>query len=712
MPVVEKVCGRSQLMLVLFYGVFAVNVAAQDRYHQELIQELENLYQVTDPNFVLYDTESAIRDNKYLYGDATQTHLDVENFAFSIQTSINVFEAGENIWDTGTGLNNVQPVAAGDAVLFTFWAKQNSSSSGLNVFIENATTFAKEAFFSISFSSDWAQYFVPFEATQAYAAGELTFGFHLAAQVQEISIGGFTALNYGSIDIDQLPSTIAPERYGGFEADAAWRFPAQERIDSLRKSRLEVSIVDGSGNPISDAQVQIKMRRHAFGFGSAVVTGRFPGNRNANETYVDRIFDLDGAGHGFNEVVTENALKWDGWEEEWIGTPEETLSAIRMLSDSGLTVRGHTLVWPGWSHLPSDMESNQTDLEYMRGRMSERIMSMLTHPELSEIITEWDVLNEITQVRDLEKAFDVDQTLESGREIYQEILAQVNEVQPEFTHYINDYVVLSGGGSGQSVVDRYTSYLDEIEASGVRFDGIGFQCHIGTQPTSILKVEEVLDEFFLRYGKRMKITEYDINPSVDEETQARYLDDFLTMVFSHPGVDAFIMWGFWDGNHWKQNAPIFNLDWSVKPSGQVFFDKVFGEWWTDSSFVSSDVEMVQIPVFNGEHEIIVSYNGEVDRRVFSTDTTSQMRFVFESTSTRDESLQYQFSVGPNPSRGTIALHGDLAKISALAVYSLNGRHLMDCAPEHRLALDLPPGVYFLRITTRRGIENHRMVIAR
>lgn len=57
------------------------------------------------------------------------------------------------------------------------------------------------------------------------------------------------------------------------------------------------------------------------------------------------------------------------------------------------------------------------------------------------------------------------------------------------------------------------------------------------------------------------------------------------MSFSHPSVDAFIMWGFWDGNHWHQNAPIFNLDWSIKPSGQAYIDKVFNEWWTNEELL-------------------------------------------------------------------------------------------------------------------------------
>ena len=45
-------------------------------------------------------------------------------------------------------------------------------------------------------------------------------------------------------------------------------------------------------------------------------------------------------------------------------------------------------------------------------------------------------------------------------------------------------------------------------------------------------------------------------------------------------MTGFLMWGFWDGNHWCGSAPIFDKDWNLKPSGRVFEDLVHRKWRT------------------------------------------------------------------------------------------------------------------------------------
>ena len=43
------------------------------------------------------------------------------------------------------------------------------------------------------------------------------------------------------------------------------------------------------------------------------------------------------------------------------------------------------------------------------------------------------------------------------------------------------------------------------------------------------------------------------------------------------------MWGFWDGAHWKNNAPLYRRDWSLKPAGAAYRDLVLKTWRTDAS---------------------------------------------------------------------------------------------------------------------------------
>ncbi|NND33652.1 MAG: T9SS type A sorting domain-containing protein [Saprospiraceae bacterium] len=701
--------------LALISMFSCLGLMGQDTYHRELLEFLKEDFAIEPAAFLLYDTEQQINQNLSIYGNKDSQINPIQNFTFSQVVDVSVKAVGTNIWDSGINIRNATGVKRDDIILVAFWAKHTSMTSELKVFAENSSTFEKEIYFAFNLTPDWTQYFAAFKSSGDFDVNGLTLGFHIAAQIQQFQIAGFTGLNFGPIDLKKVPSTFSPAFYGGYEADAPWRVDAASRIEEIRKKDLCVKVFDANGAAIPGALVEVEMQKHEFGFGSALVGCRFPGNRCYNPTYVEKVLDLDGEGHGFNVAVTENALKWDAWEENWIGTPDETVSAIQWLTDQGITTRGHTLVWPGWNHMPDDMLQNQEDVVYLNTRLNSRIEEMINHPVLSKLVTEWDVLNEITHVRDLEMAFSGKPDYVSGRELYIDILKKVENLQPDFVNYINDYVVLSGGGAGNSVVDRYKSYLDEILESGAKFDGIGFQAHIGTHPTSIYKVEDILDEFFARYGKRMKITEYDINDNVDDSTQAIYLADFLTMIFSHPGMDAFIMWGFWDGNHWKNNAPIFNLDWSIKPSGEVFIDKVFREWWTNASGVTSDAGSLTLRPFKGMQKVTVTVNGESQDTIISTLDTDTLSFSFESTPTTAIDFVKHYQVYPNPvTDNSIQITSPYPQQDVnIQVYSYDGKLVLEqtgVGVNDHLDLDLAPGIYWLKIDDSKKIQVSRVVV--
>ncbi len=687
--------------LAVMILMLSINLAfGQDEYHTELLTFLEDNYQIKSEEFVLYDNELENLESMYLYGNAERSIKEVEGFDFTQILSLDVLATGNNAWDAGNGLANVRSIQSGDVVLVTFWARSVSNQTEVTFFCEDSDSFEKEVSVSISFTPDWTRYFMAFQSSSTYQPTQLTIGFHLASLVQSFEIAGFTALNFGDIDTQDVPSTISSSNYGGYEADAPWREEAASRINQIRKKDLVIQVVDASGTPVQGAKVDLIMQEHHFQFGSALVGCRFPDNNCYNQTYLEKITNLDGEGHGFNAAVTENALKWDGWEEQWIGSPEETVSAIKYLHDQGIPIRGHTLIWPGWTHLPSDMEQNQTDIAYLRGRMEDRLEEMLIMHGLDTLIDEWDVLNEITQVRDLEQAFAHDPDYATGREIYPEILRKTKELHPELKAYINDYVVLSGGGSGTSVVERYKSYLDEIVASGAPFEGIGFQAHIGSQPNSIYQVQEVLDEFSEAYQKRIKITEYDINPTVDEETQAHYLRDFLTIVFSHPSVDAFLMWGFWDGNHWKGNAPIFNQDWTIKPSGQAFIDLVFNRWWTDTTSVTNQDGITTFRPFRGRHLASVTLDDETRHYDVDTEVIDTLRAELGTTSSTEHSFDESYRIAPNPASQEITIsHTHSSSTVDVRLFTAQGQILWekDCTPGQPLRLEVAPGLYYISI---------------
>jgi len=693
-------------LLTLFLFFLSSSLFGQDAYHQSLLDNFQANYGIEGGRFLFSSNEATNFNNTFTYGNIQTTDEDVANRDFTKSKHIVVTAAGTNAWDAGMGTETSISVSQDDLILVTFWAKQNSGASQVFVFAEEATSFDKEYYFPLSFTPDWTQYFIAFKATRNFNIARLKFGFHLATMPQDINIAGFTALNYeDNYGLDVLPSSFSPFNYEGSEDDAPWRTIAEARIEDIRKSDLTVLVVNENSDVVTDAEVKIDMDKHDFGFGSALVTCRFPGNNCYDETYVEKVLDLDGKGHGFNECVNENALKWRGWEQQWLGTPEETVGAFQWLTDQGVTMRGHNIIWPGSDFLPDDVKANLNDLDYLRNRINERIEEMILHPELSQIVRDWDVLNEITTNRTLETAFDNDPSLENGRKIYGEIFSKVKELDPSLELYINDYMAISSGSA--NLIARYKSFLDELKADDVPFDGIGFQCHIGSIPNSIPQVEKIFDDFYQRYGKRMKVTEYDINDIVDEGIQAKYMRDLLTLTFSHPGMDAFIMWGFWDGNHWKSNAPMFYQDWSLKPSGEMFIQKVFNEWWTNEVATTNVTGQAAFRPYKGQHTITVTKGDATVEGYIQLVEDTTVTIVLEGASTANDLEAIDISLSPNPvTDGYFNLDFPSKYITVSAeLYDIKGKlvaKMNNIKSGQRLEINQIPGTYQLKISSSKG----------
>ena len=91
----------------------------------------------------------------------------------------------------------------------------------------------------------------------------------------------------------------------------------------------------------------------------------------------------------------------------------------------------------------------------------------------------------------------------------------------------------------------------------------------------------VIYDRFAALGIPIRITELDID-TADEQLQADYFRDFLTASFSDPEINGILLWGFWEGQHWRPDAALFRNDWSIKPNGQVWKDLVL-KWWRTNS---------------------------------------------------------------------------------------------------------------------------------
>jgi GH35 family endo-1,4-beta-xylanase len=219
----------------------------------------------------------------------------------------------------------------------------------------------------------------------------------------------------------------------------------------------------------------------------------------------------------------------------------------------------------------------------------------------------WDVLNEPHTHQNLQRIVGYDQTAEWFR------LARAADPQAQLV--VNENNTIESGVK----LDGFIKAIQILVDNQAPFDVIGLQGHFRasrfhpeTNPLPTPQVWWDRLRQFAAFGKRLEITEFDVFNDSDnlavrfnEADEARLTYEFMTLAFSHPQVDSFILWGFWTGAHWMNNAPIYRRDWTLKPSGEVFFNLVFHRWWTSVDGVTDANGRFETRGFLGDYEIEV-----------------------------------------------------------------------------------------------------------
>ena len=441
----------------------------------------------------------------------------------------------------------------------------------------------------LEITPEWQEYSFPFRSIAAYEAGQASGGFHLGFPDQTIEIADYSLHGFGvGYNMSQLPKTVVS--YKGRELDAPWREEAKKRIEQIRKGDMTITVMDSQNQPIAGADVEVRMKRHAFGWGSAVTTRNILLEGADGDRYREIIEKH------FTRVVFENDLKWNQWENE--GNRERTLQATQWLQKRNIEIRGHCLIWPSWSRMPRDVQTLASDKDALRNRIDEHIKHASS--TMKGLLIDWDVINEPYT------NFDVMRIL--GDEEMIRWFKLVRESDPDVNLYLNDYSILSASGLDKAHQDHFEKTLKFLKDNGAPITGLGMQGHFGGTGTPPERMLNILDRF-AELGLDISITEHDID-SDDEEFKADFTRDFLTTTFSHPSVVAVLGWGFWEKSHWRPRGAYYRADWSITPAGQVWLDVVTKEWWTNVDGKTAANGTFNTRVFLGDYEITVKKDGQ------------------------------------------------------------------------------------------------------
>jgi endo-1,4-beta-xylanase len=482
--------------------------------------------------------------------------------------------------------SSVAEINKGDVLVVQFWARSVGGPAQTEFVLESGDTYENSATVGVQLSGQWKLYSAPFKAQLDYAAGNGAARFRLGYAGQSFELGGVVLKNYGTgVPLSSFPT--AGFTYAGRGANAPWRAAAAARIEALRKGGVTVKVLDASGNPVSGAAIKLEMQRHAFPFGSAITATTLFENTADGQKYQAIIPTL------FNRVALESDLKWPDYEYDKSGL---AVRALDFFAAKGIPVRGHNLVWPCNQNycLPTNVPGLFGDPAALKKRIDDHFADILGATKGK--IVEWDVINEPSALKRLSNVLGEDEMAAQ--------LRLAKQLEPGARMVINDANNL---GEGNSDVE-FKRILRRMQALKAPLEGIGLQAHFGYKLTPPAELNDRLNGFG-ELGVPLSITEFDINIT-DERLQADYLRDFMTVMFSNKYVDNFVMWGFWEGNHWLPSAALYRQDWSIKPNGQAFKDLIFGKWWTRASGQSDAAGRYSTRGFYGDYKLSVTVGGK------------------------------------------------------------------------------------------------------
>ncbi len=532
-----------------------------------------------------------------LDGKGTSAKVPVEGQPFTEALRLTTLKETSMKWEPQVDAAIPVETKLGDVILAEFWmrAVQGKGESGEAqsefVFERFGEPWTKAIEYGFTVGPQWKKFTLPFAAVETLPAGKSHISFRMGFGPQAYELADLKLTSYGKkLKVSDLPQTKV--EYGGMEEDAPWRKAAREGIEKNRKGDLTVTVKRKDGTPVEGAKIVVRMKRHAFGFGSAVVAEKLVSKEADGERYRSEIERL------FTRVVFENDLKWGFWESGASNSNgwnrQNVMDSLKWLSERGITIRGHNMVWGGWKYMPSDVQQLKGDPKALAEAIEKRIADV--GGKMRGHLVEWDVVNEPVPEHVLTDIL--------GQDALVTWFKKAREADPTALLFLNDYPTPDSVGHLQGD-ETFVKFLLEQKAP---LGGFGLQGHVGTSPWSIPSLLQVLDRFGA-YGIPIAITEYDTQVK-DAELDARFFRDFLTAVFSHPATNSFLMWGFWDGAHYSHKAPLFTQDWTMKPAGKVYEELVLRDWWTNAEGTTDASGTYKTRGFLGDYEVTVKGAGK------------------------------------------------------------------------------------------------------
>lgn len=366
---------------------------------------------------------------------------------------------------------------------------------------------------------------------------------------------------------------------------------ARANIPRLRQREVTVRVVDRSGQPLREAEVEIEQLRHEFPFG-------------------DMLWELD-AMYRFGEHQTDTARYWQMrftqvlnaatalcyWTEHPRNDAAKTEDVqgeprldgfawcVDWAAAQGLTVKGHPLFWSIDKCVPAWLMRYDyaTQMKFAEVRVRNLVARFRGKIRI------WDVVNEPLwepAFRNLaQRHWPHIEPTKAMVEYIVPVIRWARSEDPDATLVLNDYgLEADAPGRVPTTKDgrrvtarmqrrRMLALVRALAAAGASPSAIGLQSHTGGWIDPATQAE-LYDEMATS-GLPIHITEFwaatdeleraeQLSASEIGQRQAEYIANYLTIAFGHPSVEAFFFWGFmgaavsWRERSGHELTPVFH----------------------------------------------------------------------------------------------------------------------------------------------------------
>ncbi|MHC5058483.1 MAG: endo-1,4-beta-xylanase [Planctomycetota bacterium] len=394
---------------------------------------------------------------------------------------------------------------------------------------------------------------------------------------------------YDGTDVAGIEDIVA----GVQRSEEPWRVEAEKRIDRHRKANATVKVIDARGRPAEGAEVHIVLRRHEFRFGCAISVRAFSGQTKGIAPKVYRELLPKFANYaGFN-----NALKY-----KLRGGLEDLVPPIMWwLAERRIPVRGHTLIWPGWSHMHRDALRLKADMHRLRDFCRKQIVDCARKWDL----VEWDVINES---RDNHHVQDI-----LGREIMVEWfkLAAANVRNQKARLVLNENRVISAPPRQERNLERYLDEVKFLVERGAPVSGLGFQSRFkfDCPPEKIYRRLRMFEDLELAIAA----TEFEITDTGKrrwtEEACAAMPQRVMAVCFSRPLVSSTVVWTFMEQPGEEDRSALVTSNGRPKLNGKMWLYLTRGRWHTDERATTDRKGRASSRGYKGDYVITVTHLG-------------------------------------------------------------------------------------------------------